>query len=86
VCQTLKNPGLAWEVGMEPSGFEPLTPCMAWSLFISVNPMHCRGFASLLHYVLRQTLSQDRWKLLVVKQELDGRRKGPPKFDISSIV
>jgi len=57
--QTLKNPGLAWGVGMEPSGFEPLTPCMPWSLFIGVNPLRCRGFASLLHYVLRQTMSQN---------------------------
>jgi hypothetical protein len=50
---------LAWGVGMEPSGFEPLTPCMPWSLFIGVNPLHCRGFASLFYFVLRQTMSQN---------------------------
>jgi hypothetical protein len=44
---------------MEPSGFEPLTPCMPWSLFIGVNPLLRRDFASLLHYVLRQTVSQN---------------------------
>jgi hypothetical protein len=57
-----------------------------WSLFIAFNSLHCNGFASLFHCILRQIVSQDRWKLLVVKQELDGRRKGAPKFDISGIV
>ena len=28
---------LAWGLGMEPSGFEPLTPCMPCSLFIGVK-------------------------------------------------
>ena len=28
IGQTSKNPGLAWVSRMEPSGFEPLTPCM----------------------------------------------------------
>jgi hypothetical protein len=44
---------------MEPSGFEPLTPCMPWSLFIGLNPLYCSGFAGLLHCVLRQTVSQN---------------------------
>jgi len=35
---------LAWEVGMEPSGFEPLTPCMPCSLFVGLNWLHCNGF------------------------------------------
>ena len=26
--KALKNPGQAWVLRMEPSGFEPLTPCM----------------------------------------------------------
>ena len=57
-AKALKNPGLAWGVGMEPSGFEPLTPCMPCSLLIGANQLHCKGFAGLLHCVLRQTVSQ----------------------------
>ena len=42
--KALKNPGLAWDLLMEPSGFEPLTPCMPCSLFVGLNWLHCNGF------------------------------------------
>ena len=63
---------------MEPSGFEPLTPCMPWSLFISWDLLQRNGFIGLLHCILRQIVSQNREKVMVVKQELDGHRKSAP--------
>lgn len=73
VRQIQKKPGLAWVLSMEPSGFEPLTPCMPCSDSSRSDQLQRNGSAHLFQHVLRQFVRQTRLNKLSPKAVLSGR-------------
>ena len=54
------NPKILWTTknSMEPSGLEPLTPCMPCSFLFALDLFWCNAFRVLSHLITRQTMRQ----------------------------